>query len=95
MAFLTNCTCCGKELENVQFYNGNAYGSTCVLRVDPQYKVNKNANWIKTEYKVFKDGVYYVVKLAGKWHRCHFGSKAFNLIDDNTCFYNDFKKVNG
>jgi len=95
MAFLTTCTCCGAELDNVQFYEGNAYGSTCVLKVDPQYKVNKKAKWIEAEYKDlvggnYRAGLWYKVKVLDKWMAVMRTSKKVNIKNETMCFYNNY-----
>lgn len=35
------CNCCGTEISNPQFYNGFAYGYTCIKKVAPSFKRKK------------------------------------------------------
>ncbi len=49
--FLTNCTCCGTELTKPQFFEGKAYGMSCIKNVNPAHKVNKKIIWVKAYYE--------------------------------------------
>jgi hypothetical protein len=46
----TVCHCCGADITAPQFYNGEAYGWSCVLKQAPAFKRSRNVGfWIKAD----------------------------------------------
>ncbi len=48
------CHCCGAAITAPQFYNGKAYGWSCVLKQAPSYKRTRNVGfWVKADTVTF------------------------------------------
>jgi hypothetical protein len=44
------CHCCGADITAPQFYNGEAYGWSCVLKQFPDFKRTRNVGfWVKAD----------------------------------------------
>lgn len=64
------CTCCGSEITVPQFYQGKAYGYTCITKVAPQQKRTlKTGTWIKPDSLevIVEDNKYKTVVKVGNW----------------------------
>lgn len=64
------CTCCGSDITAPQFYQGKAYGYTCIKKVAPEFKRSRNTGtWIKPDSfeVIIEDNRYKTIFKVGKW----------------------------
>lgn len=63
------CQCCGAEITAPQFYNGKAYGWSCILKVAPKYNRSKVHTYVQAEAIEDLSPLARRALINGKWYR--------------------------
>jgi hypothetical protein len=70
------CFCCGTEITSPQFFNGKAYGYTCITKVSNQKRIKDSGLWVAADSVELVDGLWAIFTVQGIAFKLMYGVTA-------------------